>query len=560
MRAVWRVLRLGASARWRVAAAVALGAAAAATAVALAGTSAWLIVRAAEHPPVLHLMVAIVAVRAFGIGRGVLRYVERLLTHDAAFRVLGALRVRVVGQAERLLPGCRRLFGEGDLLARFVGEVDGLADLWVRVLVPGLAATAVGVGAVAGLTGLLPVGGLVLAVTLVLAGVVVPLAGARLARAAGRDAQPARARYQERLLALVDGARELEVYGALDRRLDALAADDDALAGMERRSAWTAGLASAVAVLAAGGGALVALWASAGALERGSLDGAGLAVVVLVPLAVHEVVALWVPVAAQLPALAASSRRLVEVLDAADPTPVPAAPMVVPDGALAVTARHLTLGWPGAAPLLEDLSFHVPAGGRVAITGPSGTGKSTLAATLLGFVPAVEGALLLVADDGSAVAPTMADSASLHRAVGWCEQDPHVFDSTVAANLRLARPDASDEALRAALQTVRLGDWLAGLPDGLATMVGEHGRALSGGERQRLALARVLLSGARVVVIDEPTEHVDDATATVLLDDLLRALAGRTVIVITHRRDLIEHRVEQVVDVGAMSAPPSQLA
>ncbi|MCB0980192.1 MAG: hypothetical protein KDB17_06015, partial [Ilumatobacter sp.] len=128
MRAVWRVLRLGASARWRVAAAVALGAAAAATAVALAGTSAWLIVRAAEHPPVLHLMVAIVAVRAFGIGRGVLRYVERLLTHDAAFRVLGALRVRVVGQAERLLPGCRRLFGEGDLLARFVGEVDGLAD------------------------------------------------------------------------------------------------------------------------------------------------------------------------------------------------------------------------------------------------------------------------------------------------------------------------------------------------------------------------------------------------------------------------------------------------
>ena len=269
MRALLRVLRLGARARWRVAGAVALGAAAAATAVGLAGTSAWLIVRAAEHPPVLHLMVAIVAVRAFGIGRGVLRYLERLLTHDAAFRILGDLRVRVVRQAERLLPGRRRLFGEGDLLARFAGEVDGLADLWVRVLVPGLAATAVGVGAVAGLAVLLPVGGLILAATLGLAGVVVPLLGARLARAAGHDAQPARARYQEHLLALVDGARELEVLGALDDRVAGLAADDAALARMEHRSTWTAGLVTAVAVLAAGGGAIAALWATAAALDRG---------------------------------------------------------------------------------------------------------------------------------------------------------------------------------------------------------------------------------------------------------------------------------------------------
>lgn len=550
MRALLRVLRLGARARWRVAGAVALGAAAAATAVGLAGTSAWLIVRAAEHPPVLHLMVAIVAVRAFGIGRGVLRYLERLLTHDAAFRILGDLRVRVVRQAERLLPGRRRLFGEGDLLARFAGEVDGLADLWVRVLVPGLAATAVGVGAVAGLAVLLPVGGLILAATLGLAGVVVPLLGARLARAAGHDAQPARARYQEHLLALVDGARELEVLGALDDRVAGLAADDAALARMEHRSTWTAGLVTAVAVLAAGGGAIAALWATAAALDRGTLDAAGLAVVVLVPLAVHEIVALWVPVAAQLPALAASARRLMDVLDAADPLPPSPHPQPVPEGPLGIVADGLALGWPGERPLVEGLCFEVPPGGRVAVTGPSGAGKSTLAATLLGFIPPAGGSVRLAAPDGTEVASAEADGDALRRAVGWCEQDPHVFDSTVAANLRLARPAATDDELVAALRTVRLGAWLEGLPDGLAAMVGEHGRALSGGERQRLALARVVLSGARVVVIDEPTEHVDDVTAVALLDDLMATLAGRTVVVITHRRDLVEHRVQQVVDLA----------
>jgi len=550
MSALLRVLRLGRSGRLRLWGAVALGVLAAGAAVVLAGTSAWLIARAAERPPVLHLMVAIVAVRAAGIGRGVFRYLERLLSHDASFRVLTDLRVAVVRRVERLLPGNSQL-GHGDLLARFVGDVDGLADLWVRVLLPAAVTLLVGAGAIGMMAALLPAAGLILALSFTVALLVAPALSVRFAgRSAGRIA-PARGEAQQRLLTVLDGAAELTVYGVVDTALVELRHLDDDVRRAEARSAWGTGVGTAVAVLAAGGGLLLTMWVGAQAVASGQLTGVALAVVVLLPLSVHELVALLAPAAAQLAALAASSRRLLAVIDAADVVAEPSDPMVVPAGPLGVRLTDVALAWPDCPTVQQGLTFDVAAGEVTALVGPSGVGKSTLAATLLRFIPPASGLIELVTAS-SVVDAASVDGDDLRSAVGWCAQDAHLFDSTVAANLRLARPDATDDELRVALDTVQLSNWLARLPHGLTTMIGEHGRSLSGGERQRLALARVVLSASRVVVVDEPTEHLDDATAEALLHDLLVALHGRTVVLITHRHDLLPPGVA-VIELSAMA-------
>lgn len=553
MKAVLRILRLGRSGRGRLALAVLLGVLAAGSAAALAGTSAWLIARAAEHPPVLHLMVAIVAVRAFGLGRGVLRYFERLVAHDASFRVLGDVRVKVVERAERLLPGDRASFSEGDLLARFVSDVDGLTDLWVRVVLPGAVTVAVLAGATGVLVALLPAAGLVAAASLGVAFVAAPAAAHRLSRRAAAHVAPDRAMYQQQLLTVLEGAAELAVYDALDTELEKLAAGDRRLRGAERRAAWSTGVGTAVALVAAGAGVIGGLWVAASALADDRIDGATLAVVVLLPLAAHELVAALTPVAAALPQLISSAQRVVEVLDAPDVVAEPAHPLPLPTAPYGLRLRGVGLAWPGGPLLVKGLDLDVAPGATIAITGASGVGKSTLAATLLRFVEPAAGTLELVGADGS-VDLCRVQPDELRRVIGWCAQDAHVFDSTLAANLLLARPDATDAQLLEALQAVRLDEWVDSLPDGLQTMVGEHGAAMSGGERQRLSLARVVLSGAGIVLIDEPTEHLDDTTAASVLDDLLAATRGRTVLVVTHRVDLVASRVDAVVALDAAVA------
>lgn len=559
MSALRWALRFGRGERRGLLAAVALGALASGAAVGLTAVSAWLIARASQQPPVLHLMVAIVSVRAFGLSRGVLRYLERLVSHHTSFRILGELRAEVVARLERLLPDRATGAGalsSGDLLARFVGDVDGLQDLWARVVVPAASTVVVGAAAVTLSSLLSPPAGAALALSLVAAAVVAPLLSQAAAREAGRRLAPLRGRYQTELLEVLDGATDLAVYGGLDDRLDHLAGIDGSLARAEARTTGAGGFGAALAVLAAGGATVAGLGFGAAAVASGTLAPINVAVVALVPLALHEIVATLTAAAHRLPDLASAAHRVREVCERPAPVPEPADPRPIPTGPLGVRIRGLVAGWsPDGPPVLRGVDLDLPAGSRTVVVGESGSGKSTLAAVLLRFLEPSGGEVSLIGTAGEAVDVRAAAADAVRAAIAWCAQDAQLFDSTIEANLRVARPDATPAELRAALEGARLADWVDSLPAGLDTPVGEHGRALSGGQRQRLALARVLLADRPIVVLDEPTEHLDEPTARALAADLLAATEDRTVLVLTHRPELFEP-VDRVVRLDDGRAVP----
>lgn len=555
-RALRRVAALGRPVAGRLLLAVAAGAAAAGASVGLATTSAWLISRAAERPPVLYLLVAVTAVRAFGIGRGVFRYADRLAAHDAAFRVLAELRSTAYARLARLAPGGLADFRSGDLLARIVDDIDGLADVWLRVLLPGAAAGLVSVAAVGIVAWLVPAAGLVLAGSVGIVAVAAPLAALVVSRAAERELAPARGALADAAIDLLQGAPELLTAGAAAGALRPVSVADARLAAAERRAALGAGVGTLVAGFAAGVAVWLSLVLAIGAARDGAIGGVVIAVVALTPIALHQIVAPLVPATRQLPALAASAVRVTDVLDRPDPVREPAEPATPPPPPYGLRARGLRLCYPSAGTdAVRGLDLEIPAGTRAIVTGPSGSGKSTLAAALLRFLDPASGSLELVGADGAAEVTTLAGDA-VRRCIGYCEQDPHVFDATLGENVRLARPAATDAELRDALARAQLTLWVDSLPDGLATQVGERGARLSAGQRQRLALARALLADRPILLLDEPTEHLDEPAARAFVADLGAAAADRTVIVLTHRPDLFAEAAGwfRAADLGA---PPA---
>ncbi|MFJ5230151.1 thiol reductant ABC exporter subunit CydD [Kitasatospora sp. NPDC088391] len=530
------VERDGSAGRPRLWPAVLLGALALGCAVALMGTSGWLISRASQMPPVLYLMVAVTSVRAFGIGRSVFRYAERLLAHDAVLKALGGVRVAVYRRLERLAPAGLPQFRRGDLLSRLVADVDAVQDLHLRWRLPAAVAAVVSVGASLALAAFLPLAGLVLAGGLLLAGVAVPALERLVAGRTERRHAPARGELATAVLDTLTGTAEATVAGALPARLRAARDADGALTRLAARSAALAALSAGLVALVSGLTVAAASAVGVRGVADGTLPGVCLAVVVLTPLAAFEAVA-GMPTAVRFRERALASReRLAEVLAAPVPVVEPAAPRPLPPVRLPLAVSGLTVRWPGVGrDALSGVDLELAEGRRVAVVGPSGSGKSTLAQALLRFVEPAAGTVRLAAGRPGEVDVRELSGEDVRRVVGLCAQDAHVFDSSVRENLRLARPDADEEGLRAALAGARLLDWADGLPDGLDTPVGEHGARLSGGQRQRLALARALLADFPVLVLDEPAEHLDTATADALTADLLAATAGRTTLLITHR-------------------------
>ncbi|MFB7581230.1 thiol reductant ABC exporter subunit CydD [Streptomyces hydrogenans] len=526
-----RVRAMAGQLKGRMALALLLGSLALGAAVGLMAVSGWLISRASEQPPVLHLMVAVTATRAFGIGRAVFRYAERLVSHDAVLRMLAELRVSVYARLERIAPAGLRRTRRGDLLARLVHDVDALQDYWLRWLLPAGAALLVGLGSVGFTAWLLPEAGAVLAVGLLVAGVLVPPLGAALARRAERRLAPARGVLATAVADPLRGCAELTVAGALRDRLDRARAADRTLTGIASRQSAAAALGAGLSAVVCGLTVVAAAWAGVQAVRDGRLDGVALAVVVLTPLAAFEAVT-GLPLAVQYrQRVRHSAERVFEVLDAPVPVHEPAVPAAPPAGPFPLELAGIGARYAGQEhPALDGFALTLDAGRRVAVVGASGSGKTTLAQVLLRFLDAEAGTYKI-----GGVPAWELDGDDVRRFVGLCAQDAHLFDSSLRENLRLARTDASDEQLREALRRARLLDWVDGLPDGLDTLVGEHGSKLSGGQRQRLALARALLADFPVLVLDEPAEHLDLATADALTDDLLRATEGRTTVLITHR-------------------------
>ena len=318
-RPLLRLLKLARPMRWQLVASVLAGAAATGCGVALLAVSGFLLARASEHPSILALTVAIVAVRGLAVGRGVFRYLERLTSHDVAFRVLADVRMAIYRRLEGLAPAGLAAFRSGDLLARLISDVDATQDLFIRGVGPPLAAALVGAGAVtACLFIFVPAAG-VLALGLVTAGVVVPALAVAASRRAARVTAPARGELGATLTDLLSGAAELHAFGAQDSGLAAVAAADRQLTSLARRSAAAAGLGSGLMAAVSG----LAVWGvrvlGVAAVAGGTLTRVPLAVLTLTALAAFEAVTALPAAALQLGEARASARRIGEVLDTPDP-------------------------------------------------------------------------------------------------------------------------------------------------------------------------------------------------------------------------------------------------
>lgn len=508
-------------------AAVLLGVAATGMGLALTAVSAWLIVRAAEQPAVMYLLVAIVGVRFFGLGRAVARYAERLVTHRVAFRVVDDLRLRLWHGMSARGAASRDLREGGRAVDHLIGTAGEVRDALPRTMPPLIvgALTALGVAATVFLVapGAAPLaaGGLLIALA----------APVGLAVLTGRRAEVDRVRRSSSLL------RGIAALGAASRDLRANGVAVGAIAEVEEmsrrttRAEWRSGLVADAGVQLAPLIAGLTAVAAAAALAGTGEARATVAVVGLVVLATGESLAAAVAGAHRLPALLAALAPLADVLA---PVRRPARGGVSIDGPVReLLLDGLAVGWDSGAPIATGVHARVRRGEVLFVRGPSGSGKTTLLTTLLGDLPARAGRVEI---DG--IALEAIDPAAWRSRVAWCPQEAHVFDSTLRGNLMIGRPRsraATDDDLNDVLHRVGLTPLVDALDDGLDGRVGPGGRWLSGGERQRLAVARTLLGDADVVLLDEPTAHLDAPTAAEVMADLRRALADRIVVIVSHR-------------------------
>jgi thiol reductant ABC exporter CydC subunit len=545
--ALSRVVALSRPPRGLLALSVLLASLAVVFGIGLMTSAGYLIARAAEQPAILSLTTVIVAVRFFGLARPIARYLERLVSHNLAFRVLARIRVRFYERIEPLAPAGLEAYRRGDLVSRMVGDVDALQGLYLRGLGPPATAVFVGAVAVGAAAAILPRAALWLAAGLVLGGVGVPALSGALGRETGRSRAGAQGRLGAELVETLRGAPELVVYGREEETIDRLRAADGSLARLARRDALAAGVADGLMIVVAGLTTTAVLASAVSAHAAGDLDRVLVAALTLLTLASFEAVAQIPLTARELTSTLAAGTRVLELTDREPAVRDPAAPLPVPEGTPAIALEGVTARYAAdGAAVLKGFDLRVEPGRKVALVGPSGSGKTTVVNLLVRFLDPVDGRVAL---DGHDLRDLRQDD--VRRAIAVAGQDSYLFSTSIRENVRLARPDATDPEIEDALRRARIGDWVASLPDGADTLVGEEGAQLSGGERLRVALARALLSRAPVLVLDEPTAHLDPETAELLVRDVLAAARGRSVLLITHRPEGLD-LVDEIVAMGTV--------
>lgn len=504
----------------RLLAGVTLGIAAQLSSIGLLLTSAWLIVRAAEHPPVLYLMVAIVSVRFFGVGRAVFHYGERLLTHDVALAAGVEERVRAYRQMDRIAPKGFDRHRRGDVISRIVGDVESAQDRLLRLRLPWVCAIVSSTVVVALLMFIHPAAAAVLAVHIAVCTAFTRLVVGRLDTTVRSRAALQRGRMSAEASSLVLASRDLVAHGVGDGMRERTTHSVDELAAIQRSGAWVAGAGTAF-VLASTGMTLVVLSALASGIQPVLVG-----VVLLAPVALIEPLQSLAEAERLRPEIAAARERLDEL--AAIPAPVvePIEARTLPVTTDLVVS-DLVVGWDG--PVAAPVSFTLRRGDIIGVTGRSGAGKSTLAMTLLKLIERRSGSITLGGVDLDHLS-----GRDVRSRIGMTGQDDVVFDTTIRENLKIADRDASDADMHAALARAGLDQFVRGLPNELDTSVGENGDELSGGERQRLGIARLLLAHHEILVFDEPTEHLDHETAATVMADIRALGRDHGVLVISH--------------------------
>lgn len=509
---------------------VVLGVVGLGSSIALAATSAWLIARASQHPPVLYLTVAATSVRMFGVLRALMRYLQRLASHKVALSGMDALRYSLYSTLAHGPVNRVAQLQRGDLLARTGADVDAVGDFVVKSFLPTVVAVIVSMGTVIGISLISPAAGIILALCLLVSGILAPLLTMRSARIAELSTQEARTRMSETVLSVMEGASELAISGKLPRVHDQLAAQDAEINRATRAAGQVAGIAAGIDRIAMGLAVVGALLVGIPDTVGGQIAAVSLAVLALTPLASFEGTAELAPAAVQLVRSAGAAVRIDELLGdeatiATHPIPANA------DGPI-LEARDLAIGWPGGPIVAEGISVCLTPGTATAIVGPSGVGKTTLLFTLAGMIPPRSGSLTI---DGVDV--WGAEREAMTERLTMTAEDAHVFATTVIENLRVANPSLDEAHALELLRSVGLAQWVAELPSGLETLLGSGGTTVSGGERRRLLMARALAAPSPLLVLDEASEHLDPHMA----DTLMRSLFERTrtenrgVVIVSHR-------------------------
>lgn len=510
--------------------ALVLGFATVGSGVGLMMTSAFLIAKAALHPSIAVLQVAIVGVRFFGLARGIFRYLERLVSHNVTFRLLARLRVWFYQKLEPLAPAGLERERSGDLLSRAVADIETLENFYGRVLAPPVVAVLT-----AGLMMLLlgPLSwpaALSFLGWLGIAGMVIPLIVVRRNRQYNRDLIRVRSELRVNQVDMIQGLGDLLIYGGADAIQSRIHQLQDRIHKIQTRQASIQGWQEGLTGFCQYAAVVSALWLAIPAVSAGALDGVYLTVIAFGILAAFEIIPPLEQAALHLESSREAGERLFEMVDRPVPITVPRSPKPVPEDA-ALIFQHVGFTYPEAVhPALEDISFQFPPGQKMAIVGASGAGKSTLVQLLLRFREWDQGDILL-----NDISWRQFHPEAIRSEMAVLSQNAWLFNGTLRENLLLAQPAATDEELKTALEQTQLWKFVARHRDQLNLTVGEQGLRLSGGERQRLALARCILQNRPIMVLDEPTIGLDSITEAAFLKTLFAVTRNKRLILITHR-------------------------
>lgn len=534
--------------------------------IALAATAAWLIARASQHPPVLWLTVAAVAVRMFGVLRALMRYLQRLTSHRVALRGMDALRLHVYETLAHTRIDRVAALHRGDLLSRTGADIDAVGDLVVKSLLPAFVALIVGVGTVVGFAFISLPTAIILALCLLISGVLTPAVTMRATRVAETASGQARVALADGVMTVMEGAAELALAGKLDAVHTQIHAAEKDLHTATHRASAIAGLATGLDRLAMGAAVLAAMLIGIPQTYEGTILAVSLAVLVLTPLAAFEGTAEMSPAAVQLVRSAQAAQRIDALLgdtsqatDEATQAPqatsqpkqttssAPFTPQEATTTTSSITApttqqpvlelRDCAIGWPGGPTIAYGLNLRLGVGDRIAIVGPSGVGKTTLLLTMAGMLPPISGNATL---NGQSLWETNRHTVTSQ--VTMTAEDAHIFATTVWENLKVANPDISADQAQAVLNIMGLGTWVESLPSGLDTLLGSGGTSVSGGERRRLLMARALSAPSPLILADEASEHLDPQTADSLVRTLYQQAQdhNRGIAIVTHRLSALE--------------------